>query len=835
MTKLKSLLLVALITFAAASSMSPAQAQTSAVVPRLVNFAGKAVDEQGRTISGSAGATFAIYREQTGGEPLWIETQTVTADTRGSFIAQLGATNSAGLPPDLFASGEARWLGVRINGGEERPRVMLLSVPYALKAGDAATVGGLPPSAFVLAAPPTGGQIAAAGSASASASASVAPSPSSDVTTAGGTVDTLPLWTTATNVQSSALTQTGTGATAKIGIGVTAPVATLDVKGSTLVRGNLGLASTGNATAAAGKNSQPQTFTASAFNSGTSAPVNQNLRWQAEPAGNNASTPSATLNFLYGAGTATPAETGLKIASNGQITFAPGQTFPGGGGTIAGVTAGTDLTGGGSSGSVTLNLDTTKVPQLAAANTFTGSQTINGNLSATGVITGSGFQIGSSLFDYGSAVQGNAFLGFAGNTATVSEAIFNTGVGYTALASNTSGGGNTASGAAALNANTTGAGNTADGVKALYSNTTGVSNTAVGSLALLNNTAGLGNTAVGRSALISNTTGNNNTVLGIDSLIDNTTGSDNIAIGDTVLGFNGTGGQNIAIGTAALQSSETGFQNTATGYQALYKSTGSSNSAYGAQAFHSLGSGNENTAVGFESFYSVTSGNDLTCIGYDCTTTANGLSNATAIGAHARVGTSNSLVLGGTGQYAVKVGIGTATPTNVFTIAQGAGHPVSDSWETYSSLRWKTNIRTLPDALAKVEKLRGVSYDLKDSGKHEIGVIAEEVGAVVPELVSYEPNGKDARSVDYARLTALLIEATKQQQREIRQQRELLKAQAEVAAWQARAMRQQQSALSEQQAAIRELKSQLRETRQTLEKIRTQASGGTSPTLVAGR
>jgi len=51
--------------------------------------------------------------------------------------------------------------------------------------------------------------------------------------------------------------------------------------------------------------------------------------------------------------------------------------------------------------------------------------------------------------------------------------------------------------------------------------------------------------------------------------------------------------------------------------------------------------------------------------------------------------------------------------------------------------------------------------------KSEIGVIAEEVGAVVPEVVEWEPNGKDARGVDYSRLTALLIEAAKQQQAEI--------------------------------------------------------------------
>ena len=56
-------------------------------------------------------------------------------------------------------------------------------------------------------------------------------------------------------------------------------------------------------------------------------------------------------------------------------------------GQITGVTAGTDLTGGGTSGNVTLSLNTAKVPQLATANTFTGNQTVNGNLSATQLIS----------------------------------------------------------------------------------------------------------------------------------------------------------------------------------------------------------------------------------------------------------------------------------------------------------------------------------------------------------------------------------------------------------------------------------------------------------------
>ena len=129
------------------------------------------------------------------------------------------------------------------------------------------------------------------------------------------------------------------------------------------------------------------------------------------------------------------------------------------------------------------------------------------------------------------------------------------------------------------------------------------------------------------------------------------------------------------------------------------------------------------------------------------------------------------------GSPGVNVGIGTATPSNVFTIAKGAGQAISDGWSTYSSRRWKTNIHTLRGALGKVEQLRGVSYDLMANGKHEVGVIAEEVGAVVPEVVTWNQNGKDAEGVDYSRLTALLIEATKEQQALIHEQQKQIQAQ----------------------------------------------------------
>ena len=119
---------------------------SSATVPRLVNFSGKTADAQGKPISGIAGVTLAIYKDQYEGSPLWLETQNVQADTRGNYTVQLGATKPDGLPLDLFSSGDARWLGVTVNGGQEQPRVLLLSVPYALKAADAETLGGRPAS-----------------------------------------------------------------------------------------------------------------------------------------------------------------------------------------------------------------------------------------------------------------------------------------------------------------------------------------------------------------------------------------------------------------------------------------------------------------------------------------------------------------------------------------------------------------------------------------------------------------------------------------------------------------------------------------------------------------
>ena len=168
--------------------------------------------------------------------------------------------------------------------------------------------------------------------------------------------------------------------------------------------------------------------------------------------------------------------------------------------------------------------------------------------------------------------------------------------------------------------------------------------------------------------------------------------------------------------------------------------------------------------------------------------------------------------------------------TNPLIVGQGQGAAIADGWYTYSSRRFKTNIQTLPDAFDKVEKLRGVSYTLKATGKREIGVIAEEVGEVVPEVVTYEKNGVDAQSVDYNRLTALLIEATKEQQAEIAsQQAELTKA--------LRLIKTEQAQIHQQAATISSLKAQIHDGAETLHQVQRQLAARQSdqPTLVASR
>jgi hypothetical protein len=145
----------------------------------------------------------------------------VTRD--GRFNALLGSAAPDGLPVDLFSSGQPRWLGVRFNraGEAEQPRVQLASVPYALKAIDADSLGGKPASAYALAdawmrtGAPT--VIAPIGTMSTAGTSS----PFASLT--GGTTGRIGVFVDPASLGNSELTQFGVGAGSRIGLGTTSP------------------------------------------------------------------------------------------------------------------------------------------------------------------------------------------------------------------------------------------------------------------------------------------------------------------------------------------------------------------------------------------------------------------------------------------------------------------------------------------------------------------------------------------------------------------------------------------------------------------------------------
>ena len=111
---------------------------------------------------------------------------------------------------------------------------------------------------------------------------------------------------------------------------------------------------------------------------------------------------------------------------------------------------------------------------------------------------------------------------------------------------------------------------------------------------------------------------------------------------------------------------------------------------------------------------------------------------------------------------------------------------VTGNVTAYSDIRLKEGIKPLEGALAKVLQLRGVQYTRKDTKEKEIGVIAQEIEEILPEVVHIsnataqekdKEEYTDIRSVDYGRMVSILIEAIKEQQAQIEELKEIIKCQ----------------------------------------------------------
>jgi hypothetical protein len=114
------------------------------------------------------------------------------------------------------------------------------------------------------------------------------------------------------------------------------------------------------------------------------------------------------------------------------------------------------------------------------------------------------------------------------------------------------------------------------------------------------------------------------------------------------------------------------------------------------------------------------------------------------------------------------IGVGTLTPDGVAGNIRGSGSlTMSGNVTAYSDQRLKTNVETVKNALDKTLAMRGVTYNRIDNNAARIGVVAQEIQQVVPEVVIADSDGM--LSVDYGNIVGVLIEAIKEQQTTIDQ------------------------------------------------------------------
>jgi trimeric autotransporter adhesin len=340
----------------------------------------------------------------------------------------------------------------------------------------------------------------------------------------------------------------------------------------------------------------------------------------------------------------------------------------------------------------------------------------------------------------------NTAIGAATLLANTGEE--NTAIGAGALLSNTTGNQNTANGAFALYSNIEGGFNTATGNGALFSNTVGNSNTADGYHALAGNTTGDANTANGTSALAHNTEGIYNTAIGVGALFNNTGGSGNTAVGFSALS-NSNAGHNTAVGQSALEDNTIGFSNTAIGFFALSNNTiGIRNTAVGESALNSAINFADNTAVGYDALTSCTSGGNTalgTRAGVNVTTAAHVICIGSDVGG---ANVSNSCYVGNI--------FGQSSP-NGLQVVVNSGNKLGT---IPSSERFKEKITPMADASKTLFLLKPVSFRYKKevdpTGTPQLGLVAEEVDKLNPDLVVRDKEGKPY-SVRYDQVNAMLL------------------------------------------------------------------------------
>jgi len=734
------------------ASISSAQQTSTTDVPNLIRYSGTLKDAQGAVPSGTPlGVTFAIYKQQDGGAPVWQETQNVTPDANGQYSVILGSTTATGLPGDLFSQQEQRWLGIQAQGQAEQARVLLVSVPYAFKAHEAETLGGLPPSAFVKAQPSdasgaTGTDTGTAVNAlsntgnigASNAKSGAGKAPSLGCTPIPGYIT---YWDSNDDLCASYLFQAGQG---NIGIGTSSPSTALDVNGIINARkwydiGNseLAFASTGFNNALAMRN----TFVG--LYAGTNFPRNP------------PNTPSAEADntFIgYYAGSNTKPNPIAATGSSNTFTgsYAGGANTSGYNNAFFGHSAGY----GNLSGDSNVYIGYASAYYYnARGNTFVGTGTGFKNTANNGTFMG--LDAG-----YNNIADGNTFVGYQAGSSNIGG-YGNTFFGYQAGYTNEGPNENTFLGFQAGYSNK-GPHNTFLGYQAGYSNTTGMFNAYVGVGAGTANSDGFANTFIGSEAGSSDTHGQFNTFVGQAAGSSNLTGIANTFVGSNAGDSFDLGGQNIFLGVNAGENNSDGTLDIYIGNEGCPYPCSESN-------FIRIGDEQHNTYVA--GIYNSIAGDSATTE-FVC------------------VDQSGKLW-------------GQLNPCEVITGGGGPGSP--------SSRRFKEQIADMGDSSSKLFQLRPVTFFYKpqyDDGSHlqQYGLIAEEVAKVYPDMVAYDKDGQPY-TVKYQYLAPMLLNELQKQHTVVTAQQDVIKTQQEQVIAQQQRMQAQQQQIEQMQQRLARLES----------------------------
>ena len=313
-------------------------------------------------------------------------------------------------------------------------------------------------------------------------------------------------------------------------------------------------------------------------------------------------------------------------------------------------------------------------------------------------------------------------------------------------------------------------------------------------------TTGSENAFFGGESGQSNTTGSNNSFFGFESGLLNKTANANAFFGSYTGRLNTTGGANSFFGHNAGKSNTTANENAYFGTDSGTLSTGANNAFFGsksgtnnttgfANAFFGMSAGLQNQGGFNNAFFgrgagqTNLGGSSNTIIGALADVSSGGLSFATAIGANATVGTSNTIVLGrSNGSDAVQVP-GTLAVSSLGTIGVTSvcRNALNQLATCSSSLRYKTDIAPFTPGLTLLNKLNPITFNWRSNNSADLGFGAEDIAAVEPLLVIKNEQGQ-VEGVKYDRITAVLVNAIKEQQQQINALKKLVCSQNRRAA-----------------------------------------------------